>query len=98
MIEQDYIELSNHFKETYEKMEKKLLEKDAIIKELYKKIMFNYSIARLIDDQIGYMDLPMGCPLNVYSETLRGSNSEFIDEILGVSNIEVHLTEVNISN
>jgi hypothetical protein len=98
MKEQDYIDMSNHFKETYEKMETKLLEKDAVIKELKKVIMFNYSFARLIDEQISEMDLPIGCPLNVYSETLRGKNSECIDEILGINNIEIHLHEVNISS
>ena len=97
-MEQDYIDMSNHFKQTYEKMERKLLEKDAIIKELYKKIMLSYTFSRLIDEQIEEMDLPIGCPLNVYSETLRAKNSECIDQIIGINNIEVHVHEVHLSS
>ena len=89
MSEQDFLEMANQFKEVYEKMEGKLLQKDKIIKELNKKIMLNYTFSRLIDEIIQDMDLPIGCPLNTYSETLRGRNSEAIDDMLGYNDINI---------
>ena len=98
MTEQDYLEMSNHFKEVYEKMEKKIEKKNKVIKDLYKKIMFNYTFSLLIDEIVLEMDLPFACPLNVYSQTLVSANSDSIDCMMGLSNNEhFRITEINLS-
>lgn len=88
MTEQDYLEMANQFKEVYEKLELKLKEKERIIIELKKKVFFNYTFSRLIDNYIGSLDIDgiASNDLKTLIEIQRGQNSMDIDAILGVNN------------
>ena len=104
MNENEYLEMAKHFKETYEKLEEQIKEKDKLIVELKKKVFFNYTFSRLIDNYIGTLGIG-GLPnhdLKTLVEIQRGQNSMDIDAILGVkdefSEFEFEIDIDNVDN
>jgi len=77
--ENEYLEMSNHFKKVYDEMEIKILNHETTIKELKKEIITSYGFIRVIDNLLENLyDVPN--EIIVLIECLRGHLSNIIDK------------------
>ena len=88
MTEGQYLEMANHLKETYDKMEEKLLRSEIKIIDLKKEIMTSYGLTRVIDNLIDHLcEVPH--EVVVLVELLRAQLSDTIDkEIFNIKEMD----------
>lgn len=78
MTEQEYLELSNQLKETYDKISKELINKNIELNELKKVLCSAYGIVRILDNILdGVLEIPH--QINTLVECLRTELSECMD-------------------
>ena len=81
ITEGQYIEMANHLKETYDKMNEKLFKSEIKIMELKKEIITAYGLIRVIDNILEHLyDVPH--EVVVLVECLRSHLSEVMDKEL----------------
>ena len=79
MTEQQYLEMANHLKQTYDKMEEKLLRSEIKIMDLKKELMTAYGLVRIIDNILDNLyEVPH--EVVVLVECLRGNLSDSMDK------------------
>tara|TARA_R100000231_G_C5196352_1_gene126015 strand:- start:150 stop:458 length:309 start_codon:yes stop_codon:yes gene_type:complete len=82
--EQDYLELSEVFKDTIAKKSKDFNKLKLHYIETYKLLMMSYTIIRLSDSILSNIDLqeePMIRIIKIFLEMQRGEISSYIDEM-----------------
>ena len=91
MTEQQYLEMANHLKQTYDKMEEKLLRSEIKIMDLKKELMTAYGLVRIIDNILDNLyEVPH--EVVVLIECLRGNLSDSMDKnIFNVKDIEEYV-------
>mgnify|MGYP003627512078 CR=1 FL=1 len=91
MTEQQYLEMANHLKQTYDKMEEKLLRSEIKIMDLKKELMTAYGLVRIIDNILDNLyEVPH--EVVVLVECLRGNLSDSMDKnIFNVKDIEEYV-------
>ena len=91
MTEQQYLEMANHLKQTYDKMEEKLLRSEIKIIDLKKELMTAYGLVRIIDNILDNLyEVPH--EVVVLIECLRGNLSDSMDKnIFNVKDIEEYV-------
>lgn len=89
--EQEYIEMSNHFKKLYDNLSEKNFEKDIKIMEIKKELITVYGFIRVIDNILERIyEVPH--EIVVLVECLRGHLSDTIDkEIFKIKDIDIHV-------
>jgi hypothetical protein len=89
--EQEYIEMSNHFKKLYDNLSDKNFEKDIKIMEIKKELITVYGFIRVIDNILERIyEVPH--EIIVLVECLRGHLSDIIDkEIFKIKDIDIHV-------
>ena len=88
MTSGQYIEMANHLKETYDKMNEKLLKSEMKILNLKKELMTSYGLVRIIDNILEHLyDVPH--EVVVLVECLRSHLSEVMDkELFNIKELE----------
>ena len=91
MTEQQYLEMANHLKQTYDKMEEKLLRSEIKIIDLKKDLITVYGLVRIIDNILDNLyEVPH--EVVVLVECLRGNLSDSMDKnIFNVKDIEEYV-------
>ena len=86
MNEGQYLEMANHLKQTYDKMEEKLLRSEIKNMDLKKELMTSYGLIRVIDNLIDHLhEVPH--EVVVIVELLRSQLSDTIDkDIFNIKN------------
>ena len=91
ITEGQYIEMANHLKETYDKMNEKLFKSEIKIIELKKELMTSYGLVRVIDNILEHLyDVPH--EVVVLVECLRSHLSEVMDkELFNIKEVEAYV-------
>ena len=91
ITEGQYIEMANHLKETYDKMNEKLFKSEIKIMELKKEIITAYGLIRVIDNILEHLyDVPH--EVVVLVECLRSHLSEVMDkELFNIKEVEAYV-------
>ena len=89
MNDGQYLEMANHLKETYDKMEEKLLRSEIKIIDLKKEIISAYGLIRVIDNLMEHLhEVPH--EIVVIVELLRSQLSDTVDkEIFNIKEINI---------
>tara|TARA_R110000803_G_scaffold59583_1_gene118328 strand:+ start:807 stop:1121 length:315 start_codon:yes stop_codon:yes gene_type:complete len=89
MNDGQYLEMANHLKETYDKMEEKLLIREIKIIDLKKEIISAYGLIRVIDNLMEHLhEVPH--EIVVIVELLRSQLSDTVDkEIFNIKEINI---------
>ena len=89
--ENEYLEMSNHFKKLYDNLSDKNFEKDIKIMEIKKELITVYGFIRVIDNILERIyEVPH--EIVVLVECLRGHLSDIIDkEIFKIKDIDIHV-------
>ena len=88
MNDGQYLEMANHLKETYDKMEEKLLRSEIKIIDLKKEIISAYGLIRVIDNLMEHLhEVPH--EIVVIVELLRSQLSDTVDkEIFNIKEMD----------